>query len=106
MFFNHFTLFQNILHEFVDNAIDKGTMDDDKMEMFIRNEPNIRRLFFGRKQAEEKSIFEKVFGGPFESNNKSWIIVPKLINYVWNIFELSDKPEILALVSLLILKII
>lgn len=65
----------------------------------IKNEPKIKRLFFGRANANEDSIFETMFKGPF---NDPIIIskqFPILLNYVWTTFQLKDHPEILNLVS-------
>lgn len=75
-------------------------MDDNEMEMFFTNVPKVRRVFFGRKDVEDESIFEKIFKGPFNNSKRSVVIVPKLISYVWKIFQLNDIPEILVLVSL------
>jgi hypothetical protein len=79
----------------------KTTEDD--LNYLIRNEPKVRRLFFGRKSVDEDSIFEQIFQGPYKTSKETFINIMKIINYIWITFKLTDLPEFITLVSLLLI---
>lgn len=76
-------------------------MDDDELQLLIQNNSKVRRLFFGRKDVTENSLFEKIFMSPIYGTAVSYKILKKLINHVWKTFEFKDNPLIFTLVSLI-----
>lgn len=59
------------------------------LKKYLKNTLDDRKLFFARKTANHKSLFEEMLrssaGGSF-------------VNYVWNEFKLFEVPEILTMV--------
>ena len=77
-------------------------MHESEWKTIIKNEANIKRLFFGRESVDADSIFERIFS-PINDVDIVYTILPNLLNYVWITFQLKDHPEILTLVSLLLI---
>lgn len=68
-------------------------------EKLFKNKPKIRRFLFGRKDLKSESLFEKILS---LSNFQTEELVENfsdILKYLWNEFQLWDKPEILTLVS-------
>lgn len=95
-------LFKEKLKTFVESNFDNKEIDinmDNFIKLF-RNNPEVRKLLFGRHNLKAKSIFEEILS---KSNSKQFFWEENFADvliYIWNEFQLWEIPEIWTMVSL------
>ena len=106
-------MLQKGLKEIVDDKLLKTfTYDDESTEECVnidefkekfQNVPKIRKLLFGRKDIQSKSLFEKILSNCMLNDGKWDEGFGEIVSYIWHEFRLWEIPEIYVMVSLIFL---